>query len=1171
MKLFKDIREWVSGGLLLLGIVSVVIALSAPRTPGDTEDAARHATKAITARVAQLDSYLERALSQSSSEWLDLGKVPDDMVIYRYCDDTLQSWVNTFPQINDDIKVRREFQNISTLRGSPMSPLAGVYDKLSFVNLGPKWYLVKSRTDLPKRVIGALEVVDPINPRRFNGINPKLRIREKYTIKPLSENGGTAVELDGIPQFKITYESLSGSSSADPTFIWIAMALLVSAAIVFLSRRRTLRRFAIASAGIIVVMAVMFVWGRYAQWEMRLFSPTLFAGGDVLYSLGAVIIVNLAILLLSLFLFLAREDIYAHIRTHRANVLSSVVATVAVAGILIYTHLALRSIVLNSNITLELYKFGELRFYSALVYLSFLTMLISVPLLLQLLQPLFETLGIKANVLSRKGRVLTSVFIAVYLVVLTSVLGFSKEQNRTEMWANRIAFDRDIALEMSLERMEPQIAEDAVISTLSVYENTAQTIQNRLANEHLYRIDQGYGVMVFILNRYNSSPQAVEYVNSRIRGGEPISDNSRFLYVNPPGGHSYYAGVFSYTVENEGMATMLITIQSELTNDIKGYQAILGIAPPGKVVLPAVYSFARYEEAGLQLFKGGYAYPTSLDEQHLQMIYTDRVQSYKSSGYTHFIDTINDNECVIISRPTFSIINYILSAAILALAFFFILSFLNVPGRRRVMKGMQKNYYKSRISAVLLASLSFTLIAMALASVLFVTNRNDGNRRSIMSDKIGSISTMLESGTKQLPGEQFLLSPEFNNILQTVSDNTNSDITIYGRSGRVYTTTNPMMFERGSLGSRIDSKAYDAIIRNSRRYFINRESLGTHEFYCMYAPIKDAEGEIIGIICSPYTEETYDFERDAVTHSVTIITVFLLLLLLARISASSIIDRMFKPLVEMSRKMSATSLDSLELVEYDRDDEISSLVNAYNLMVTELSESSKKLAQAERDKAWSGMARQVAHEIKNPLTPMKLQLQRIIRLKAKGDPGWQDKFDEVVKVLLDHIDILSDTANEFSSFAKLYTEEPTEINLDKVLQEEISMFDNKGSVTFEYIGLSDAVVQGPKPQLTRVFVNLINNAVQAVGDTEGARIFVALRNSVRDGYYDIVVEDNGPGVSEENIERLFTPNFTTKNGGSGLGLAISRSVLERCNATISYSRSFTLGGACFTIQYPKSV
>ena len=133
------------------------------------------------------------------------------------------------------------------------------------------------------------------------------------------------------------------------------------------------------------------------------------------------------------------------------------------------------------------------------------------------------------------------------------------------------------------------------------------------------------------------------------------------------------------------------------------------------------------------------------------------------------------------------------------------------------------------------------------------------------------------------------------------------------------------------------------------------------------------------------------------------------------------------------------------------------------------------------------------------------------------------------------------------------------------------MFDNRDDIQFTYIGMAGAQAMGPKPQLTRVFVNLLGNAVQAVEGSEASgRVFVSLRKSMREGFYDIVVEDNGPGVSEENVPKLFSPNFTTKNGGSGLGLAISRSVLESCGATISYSRSFTLGGACFTISYPKA-
>jgi signal transduction histidine kinase len=139
-----------------------------------------------------------------------------------------------------------------------------------------------------------------------------------------------------------------------------------------------------------------------------------------------------------------------------------------------------------------------------------------------------------------------------------------------------------------------------------------------------------------------------------------------------------------------------------------------------------------------------------------------------------------------------------------------------------------------------------------------------------------------------------------------------------------------------------------------------------------------------------------------------------------------------------------------------------------------------------------------------------------------------------------------------------------------MLQEEISIFDNREDIKFEFIGLEGVRVMGPKPQLTRVFVNLINNAVQAMTETGGkGTLRISLRNSITEGFYDIVFEDSGPGVAEENVDKLFTPNFTTKNGGSGLGLAISRSVLERCGASISYSRSFALGGACFTILYPR--
>ena len=144
------------------------------------------------------------------------------------------------------------------------------------------------------------------------------------------------------------------------------------------------------------------------------------------------------------------------------------------------------------------------------------------------------------------------------------------------------------------------------------------------------------------------------------------------------------------------------------------------------------------------------------------------------------------------------------------------------------------------------------------------------------------------------------------------------------------------------------------------------------------------------------------------------------------------------------------------------------------------------------------------------------------------------------------------------------------------------IFNNRDNISIGYIGMSEAFVMAPRPQLIRVFVNLISNAVQAVEIRQkemadngeepiAGKVVIALRNSTADGYYDIVVDDNGSGVKEENLGKLFTPNFTTKSGGTGLGLAICRNIIEKCDGTITYSKSFGLGGASFTVTIPKHI
>ena len=1116
--------------LLLLGLSSL------GSYPSRRDDVAAHRLeRRVNKRMALLDKYIAKALSVPSDEWLSLDRLPQDMVIYRYVNDSLQSWCNRFPVMNDDIRSGVMLDAIANPRAPGRSPLESIGAEVVFCNLGPKWYLAKSVDSLDVHIIAGLEVVNT------NSGETKL-----YSIQPLSFSEGKEVCVDGVPRFKLVYDSPGTGIAVNPVLLFLALALFMVCGFVFLYAKPCLKRFWIAFLPILPIMAALQAWGRGIGGEIPVFSPAVYADSGLFYSLGAHLNYLIAILLLVGFMYVVRRDIYRRIRSRRSRIMWTLLISVMVIGIVSYTVCALRSIVLNSNISLELYKLENFSLVSAIIIFSYILLLTAVMMLVQMLTP----------VLTRRPamRIALSFFGAVLFVSITASLGLKKEQASLEVWARRLAVSRDIALEMRLLSAEERIAADPIIASLSVLENGGASISNRLAESYMRRIMQDYDVSV------SQSAEDFAILNS----AEPIAPNSRFSYVDAGNGFVTYIGAFYFNISNYGVSRVLITVEQKTDWKYSGYASIIGPTLPGEVLIPTKYSFARYDDGKLLTFRGNYAYSVRMNSDD----WSDSSR-IKQGGWVHFIYNVTPSETVVISRQKIKTVNYIISLIFIGLLCFLFFTLVSMRKARR--RAFGQSYFQTRIRLVVLVSLVLTLVTMAAVSLAFVINRNEVNRNTLMSEKINSIQASISARVRGVLRDSDLRTPEMVRIISDVGNNSNSDITIYSPSGMVMMSTAPDVFYQMTVEPRMDPEAYLSIVRNTSRYFIHKERIGNRSFYSMYAPLLGDDGTVLAIICAPYTDESYDFESYVVSHSLMIISLFIFLLLVATFMVSRVLALMFKPLVEMGTKMDAAGAGDLEYIRYNSKDEISGLVNAYNSMVTELKESTRQLAQAERDKAWSGMARQVAHEIKNPLTPMKLQIQRLVRLKSKGDDSWQDKFDEISKTLLDHIDILTDTANEFSTFAKLYSQEPDEIDLSALLQEEMSMFDNRGGYIFEYIGLDDVKVMGPKPQLTRVFVNLISNSVQAMserGDTEGT-VRISLRNSIREGYYDIVFEDSGPGVADENIDKLFTPNFTTKNSGSGLGLAISRNVLERCGASISYSRSFALGGACFTILYPK--
>ena len=1174
MALFNK-RNWkdiASGVLLLASVVCVLLALNLSPYPADSEVAAQKVQKVLAGRMAALDAYAQKALQGDLSKWMDLEGIPEDMVVYRYVNDSLQSWANRFTVQNDDISNKVMFQQFTSQRTSLSSPLLSVSTVAQYMNLGPAWYLIYSREEGDCKVIAGLEIMNENASVQGNGVNKYLGLGSQFSIEPLSNSGGSAVYLGEVPLFKIIFDSFSTYTLSNSYMIWVALLLLILGAFLYLSADKCMQRYNIVQLVFLGASLGMYLFGLRLQNENILFSPTLYADGPMLYSLAAVVIINLYVVLLVTSTYMIRGLLYRKFRECKTNWqfnFFSCAAFLLIVGILVYSFFALRSIILNSSINLELYKLDSLSWYTLLVYASFILLLMMVPLLLQMLRPALKRwLGIHLETMSRTNLVLYSLMISAFLVTVAAVFGFRKEQDRVGLWANRLSIDRDISLELELRSIENEIASDVLIASLAVLENTNSVILNRIMEFYMTRLSQDYDVSVFILNPGNNSQQALDYIYSRIRDGKPIFDNSRFLYNTTSSGQSRYAALFPFYNDSYGSSTMLLEVEPKANKADRGFSSLMGYTTPGSVTIPPRYSYAKYQGAALSSYRGAYPYMRTLSDDLESQVYSAQRSYMVRNTYSHFVNKISDDEVIIISRPKIPLMSYLLDYVFVALAAYAALSVLALSRKRKSL--FEKTYYKTRVAYVLVASLFITMITITLVSVIFVIRRNDANRHDMMVEKISNIQNLLESRCRNARDYSELASQEFSSALEVISDMTGSDIMLYTPGGVAFKSTTQEILDNLLFGSRIDQDAYKKIYYEGSRYFIDKDMLNGHRYYALYAPVYNDAGQMLAIASSPYIPENYDFDTEAAIHSIAVITAFLILLLIARILIDNIVDRLFKPLSELSSKMGASDVDSLEYLEYDREDEITSLVQSYNKMVSDLSDSTRKLAQAERDKAWSGMARQVAHEIKNPLTPMKLQLQRLIRLKQKGDPAWQEKFDEVAKVVLDHIDILSETANEFSTFAKLYTEEPTSIDLDQVLEEEIAMFDNRENITMNYMGFKDAVVMGPKPQLTRVFVNLISNAVQAVEEQGGGTVQISLRNSSSgDGFYDIVFEDSGPGVASENVEKLFTPNFTTKSSGTGLGLAISRSILEKCGARISYSRSFVLGGACFTIIYPK--
>jgi two-component system, NtrC family, nitrogen regulation sensor histidine kinase NtrY len=405
----------------------------------------------------------------------------------------------------------------------------------------------------------------------------------------------------------------------------------------------------------------------------------------------------------------------------------------------------------------------------------------------------------------------------------------------------------------------------------------------------------------------------------------------------------------------------------------------------------------------------------------------------------------------------------------------------------------------------------------------------------------------------------------FKERIYEISSINRLNISIYDLNGNLLVSSITNAFEETNIGP-LSYNVLKDLAQNSNHRIVKTRVEDGNGYQSSYSYINDPKFKRIGIVEFQFTQDNSEIEYELREFISRLSLVYLLMLIIAIALAYFLSSYITKSIKSISDKMGQTQLNQRneKILLNAASSEIEILVDAYNNMIDQLEESAIKLAKSEREQAWREMAKQVAHEIKNPLTPMRLSVQSFERKFNPEDENIREKLSEYSKTLIQQIDVMSAIASAFSDFAKMPTQNKEEIEVISVIKLAIDIF-NDECVRFqseekELFAFLD------KTQLIRVLTNLVKNALQATEETENPEIIVDV--SSESEFLKISVSDNGKGIANELKELIFEPKFTTKTSGMGLGLAMIKNIIEAYDGNISFT-SEKNKGTTFTVILPK--
>ncbi|MFL0352977.1 PAS domain-containing sensor histidine kinase [Xanthomarina sp. GH4-25] len=391
-------------------------------------------------------------------------------------------------------------------------------------------------------------------------------------------------------------------------------------------------------------------------------------------------------------------------------------------------------------------------------------------------------------------------------------------------------------------------------------------------------------------------------------------------------------------------------------------------------------------------------------------------------------------------------------------------------------------------------------------------------------------------------------------------------INLYDLDGELIKSSKPR-FVTDSISKCLDPEVLNVISNTYEHRFVSKTVEGGESFLSSYTYITDKKFKPLAILNLPYLEND-DFLNKELNEFLERLAYAYLLMLVIAISLAYFLSKYItKSLKTISDKMNETRLEkhNKKIEIESSSEEIAALVKSYNDMIDQLEASAVKLATSEREQAWREMAKQVAHEIKNPLTPMRLSVQSFQRKFDPNDENIYQKVDEYSKTLIQQIDTMSSIASAFSNFAKMPAQQNEMLNLVEITRLALDIF-SEDYIVFQ-CEETEIMAKLDRTQLIRVITNLVKNGIQAIPDEQeekhiGVKLFEKNKQVI------IEITDNGIGITEENNRKIFEPKFTTKSSGMGLGLGMVKNIVETYNGNITFTTQKNKG-TTFKVSFPK--